>query len=207
MFARSTTLTTPAEGLDDTIALVRDEAMPQITSVDGCLGMSMLVDRETGQCIATTAWEDEESMRASAGAMTELRERAAADVGGQVTSVQEWEVEVVHRNHHVGQGACCRATWLRTEPVDLDRAVEVFRDGVLPQAEGFQGFCSASLLVDRNAGLAVATVTFDTRADVEATRERAATIRSDVAQEIGLEYLDVREYEVAIAHLHVPELV
>ena len=137
----------------------------------------MLVDRASGECIVTSAWRDEVAMRSSSAAATSLRERAARRMGGAITSVQEWEVAVMHRDHHAGAGACCRTTWLRTEPATLDWAIDLFKHGVLPRAEQLHGFCSASLLVDRNAGLAVATVTFDDRAAVEASRDRAAAIR------------------------------
>jgi len=33
--------------------------------MDGCIGLSMLVNRDTGHCIVTSAWRDEESMHAS----------------------------------------------------------------------------------------------------------------------------------------------
>lgn len=207
MYARSTTVTTPAESVETNIARVHDEFFPQITAIDGCVGMSMLVDRDTGECILTTAWRDELAMRASTAVINPMRERAAQELGGSVTSVQEWEVAVMHRDHRVGDGACCRTTWLRAEPSLIDRAIDIFKLGVLPQAEQMDGFCSASLLVDRTSGLASATVTFDTRAAVEATRDRAAAIRAGVAEEIGLEFLDIREFDVALAHLHVPEMV
>lgn len=206
MYARSTTVTAPADAVDLNIVRIRDEVFPRLREIDGCIGMSMLVDRATGDCIMTTSWRDDLAMRDSARQVDTLRTEAARSMGGEIVSVQEWEVAVMHRDHRLGDGACCRATWLRTEPAQLDRAVDIFRIGVLPQAEQLAGFCSASLLVDRNSGLAVSTVTFDTPDAVERTRDRAAAIRADVAQQIGLEFLDIREFEVALAHLHVPEM-
>lgn len=207
MYARSTSMTAPRDAVEENIAKARDEILPEVTSIDGCIGMSMLVDRSTGECILTSAWRDDIAMRDSSAAVTSMRDRAAREMNGEIDSVQEWEVAVMHRDHHVDEGACCRTTWLRTEPATMDRAIDLFKHGVLPRAEQMEGFCSASLLVDRESGLAVSTVTFDSREAVAATRERAASIRSDVAAEIGLEFLDIREFDVAMAHLHVPELV
>ena len=45
MHARSTTITGRPEAVDEGIAFVRDEVQPAITAMDGCLGLSLVVDR------------------------------------------------------------------------------------------------------------------------------------------------------------------
>jgi hypothetical protein len=69
------------------------------------------------------------------------------------------------------------------------------------------GFCSASMFVDRAAGLACGTVAFDSRDALDATREAAAQLRSGAAERMGFEVLDVAEMELSIHHLRIPELV
>src|SRR6202161_4640502 len=66
MYARSTTIQAQPSSIDAGVAHVRDEVMPALTQIDGCVGLSLLVDRESGRCIATTAWENEAAMRARA---------------------------------------------------------------------------------------------------------------------------------------------
>ena len=48
MYARSTSITGDAAQIDACIAFLREEVMPTITAMDGCMGISMLVDREAG---------------------------------------------------------------------------------------------------------------------------------------------------------------
>ena len=79
--------------------------------------------------------------------------------------------------------------------------------GVLPRFEEMDGFCSASMLVDRREGTAAGTVTFKDRASVEQTRDTAAAIRERASQEIGVTFDDVAEFELVLAHLRVPETV
>ena len=69
MYARSTTVHGNPQSLDDAIAYCRDEVMPAAQRMDGCIGMSMMCDRDTGRCIATTAWESEEAMHNSEGGL------------------------------------------------------------------------------------------------------------------------------------------
>ena len=56
--------------------------MPTVTGMDGCMGMSMLVNRETGHGIATTSWMSEDDMRATEGQVSPFRSRGAEIMGG-----------------------------------------------------------------------------------------------------------------------------
>ena len=78
---------------------------------------------------------------------------------------------------------------------------------VLPRLQELDGFCSASLLISREAGRVAGTVTFETREQLEASRQSAARIRERASGELGATVDDVAEMEVALAHLHLPELV
>ena len=180
--------------------------MPAITAMDGCIGLSMLVDRESGLCIATSAWNDDQSMQAADASLRPMREEAGKILGGDV-SVDEWEIAVLHRDHRTSDSTSVRCTWLRTDPARIDEAIEFFRSEVLPVAESMGGFCSASLMVDRGAGRAVSAVTWDSRQAMEDSREDAAELRSMVADKAGAQIEDVAEFEMALAHLRVPELV
>ena len=55
----------------------------------------------------------------------------------------------------------------------MDRAADVFKLALMPEMETFDGFCGVSLLINRETGLAVTSVAFDSRAALEATREQA----------------------------------
>ena len=82
MYARSTTIEAQPSSIDAGIAHVRDVVMPALQKVDGCLGVSLLVDRGSGRCIATSSWENEQAMRASAREIRPVRDQAAQTFGG-----------------------------------------------------------------------------------------------------------------------------
>jgi heme-degrading monooxygenase HmoA len=206
VYARSTTIMARPESIDAGIAQVRDEVMPVIQGMEGCVGLSMMVDRESGRCITTTAWQSLEAMRATDETLRPVRERVAETVGG-TPQVDEWEIAVLHRDHMSTDGACVRATWVQIDPANLDRAIEVYKVATLPRAEELDGFCSASLLIDRSSGRAVSSVTYDSREAMERNREAASAMRSATTKDAGAEVLDVGEFELAVAHLRVPEWI
>ena len=206
MHVRTTTTQADPARIDDGVAVIRDEVLPAVTAMDGCVGLSVLVDRESGRCIATTAWQSEAALLASAEAVRPVRDRGVQALGGSSSNVDAWEMAVVHRDHAAPSGACARVTWLSGDPSTADRAADVFRMVILPQVQELAGFCSASLFINREAGRAVGTVTFENRAALEASREPTARIRDKATREIGATVDEVAEMELALAHLHVPEM-
>ena len=205
MYARSTSIQGDPSRIDEGITYVREEVMPTVTGLDGCIGMSMLVDRETGRGIATTSWMSEDQMLATGGRVGSFRTRAAEIMGGEI-DVHEWEIAVMHREHEAREGSWCRVTWLRCPPAEIESTLDHFRDTVLARLETVDGFCSASMMVDRASGECCGTARFETREDLESTREMAREMREQRSRE-GVEFLDVQECELVIAHLRVPELV
>lgn len=206
MYARSTTMTVDGE-LEAGVAMVRDEVWPAVQAMDGCMGFSLMVDRDGGRMIATSSWASEEAMWGSEAAVTGLRERVQAVTGGAAPKVEEWEIAAMHRDHHTAEGTCVRATWTRVAPDLVPDAIEYYKFLLLPQVQQLEGFCSASLLVNRAIGLGVSSVAFDSRAAMEATRDEGAAVREASRREAGVEILEVAEFDLALAHLHVPELV
>ena len=80
------------------------------------------------------------------------------------------------------------------------------RMATLPALEEMKGFCSASLMVYRATGRAVSTATFASRDAMVASRSAAEGLRARIADEVGATVTDIHEFELAVAHLHVPEM-
>lgn len=206
MYARSTTIEAQPSLIDAGIAHVRDVVMPTLGEIEGCVGVSLLVDRGSGRCIATSSWTTPDAMHASAQRVLSVRDRAAQAFGGSPT-VDEWEIAVLHRDHRSGPGACVRATWLKVRPDQFDRAIAFYRASVLPAIEELDGFCSASLMLDRASWRAVSSSTFDSFAAMERNGDAARSLRTTRLRDLGADQYDVGEFELALAHLRVPELV
>jgi hypothetical protein len=205
VYARSTTIEGQPSSICAGIDYVRDVVMPALRQMDGCIGLSLLVDRGSGRCIATSSWETDKAMHASGQQVLPLQRRAAQIFGGSVT-VDRWEIAVLHRDHRASAGACVRATWFNVRPDRLGRAIQFYRESMLPAIQELEGFCSTSLMIDRTSGRAVSSATFDGHEAMERNGEQARSLLTTRLHDLGAVQHD-GEFELAIACLRVPELV
>jgi hypothetical protein len=204
MHARSTTIR-DVHDMDAGIGYVRYTVLPAVQKLSGCVGLSLLADRSRAICVVTTAWADDAAMHAAADTVQGMRERAA-DVFGGPAQVKEWEVGLLHRKHPAPEGACTRVTWSTGDPADLDAAIATWRVGVLPRLDELPGFCSVSLLVDRETGESAAAVTYDSRADMDRANRQASAMRAEIAHATDALITEIAEFDLVVAHLRVPEI-
>ena len=185
MYARTNTVIADPQAIDESIAYIRDEVMPLVQGMDGCIGLSMLADRDSGRCIVTTAWRTEEAMHASEAGVRASRERAGQIFGG-MPEVKEYEIAVMHRMHETGDGARTRVIWGTTEPAQMDDMLSSWRMSMLPKVEALPGFASCTILVDRATGRTAMTVTYDSGDAMRQASERAAQLRQEAPTMLGL---------------------
>jgi heme-degrading monooxygenase HmoA len=206
MYARTNTVMADPQTMDAGIANVRDEVMPLVTAMDGCIGLSMLADRESGRCIVTTAWATEEAMHASEAGVQASRERAA-QIFGAMPEVAEYEIAVMHRMHETGAGARTRVLWGSTEPGHMDDMLSSFRMVMMPKMEELPGFAACTMMVDRAANRTSLAVTYDSADAMQRAGERAAQLRAETPSTMGMRIDEIAEFDLVIANLRVPETV
>jgi quinol monooxygenase YgiN len=206
MYARSTTIRGTAETMDAGISYIRDKVLPAVQQMDGCIGLSMLTEREAAHCIVTTSWADHQALKDSAEGVQAMRQRAAEIMGG-TADVQEWEVALMHRLHTAHHGACARVIWHEGDPSAVDQMIDTFRTTVLAQLEELPGCCSVSVMLDRGSGRSVVTTTYDSPQDMIAAREPAMQMREAFMEQLHRTITKVAEFDLVVAHLRLPETV
>lgn len=204
MFVRATTISADPSRVDELISFATDEVAPLCDRLHGSLGLSMFVDRQSGTCTISTAWQTEKDRDASDAALRPLRARAAELVGA-TPAVELLEMVVLDRRRPARPGFWSRMTRVSIDPEHLDDAIDAYGATTLPALELLDGFCSAALLVDRTKGSGVSTVVFDSRAALEASRLAADEIRRTSAAKAGAQIVDVRESEIVLAGIRAPE--
>jgi hypothetical protein len=145
-------------------------------------------------------------MRDSSERIRPSREHAAERFG-ITPEIQEWEIAVLHRAHQAGDGACARVTWTRTDAANLDQVIHAYRDSLMPWWEETPGFCSNSLMVDRQHGRCASAVVFESREAMAHTRDQFTTLREEFVAKMSMQIEEVAEFDLALAHLRVPETV
>jgi heme-degrading monooxygenase HmoA len=175
--------------------------------MDGFVGCSLLVDRDTGRVICTTSWATEEAMRASEEGVRESRAGAARVAGGGDPEVQRWEIAAMHRVHDAPEGAATRVVWVETDPTRMDQFMGAFRENAIPKLEQLPGFCSVSVFADRQSGRRAVATTYESREAMRNATNRANAIRQEQIQATGGNVTDVGEFDLVMAHLRVPETV
>src|SRR4029078_2791887 len=126
VYARASTFRAQSSSIDAGIAHVRDIFVPALGGIEGFVGLSLLVGRSSGRCIATSSWQSEEAMRASADAVRPLRARAAEFFVGSA-DVEQWEFAVLPRDPRSNAGACVRATWVKVSRDQIDRGIDFYK--------------------------------------------------------------------------------
>jgi hypothetical protein len=61
--------------------------------------------------------------------------------------------------------------------------------------------------VDRQTGRCSSTVVFESREAMAQTRDQFTTLREEFVKRMAMEILEVAEFDMALAHLRVPETV
>ena len=92
MWARVTTIEGPPDQADIAVKLVEESVIPTAKQWQGFSGGWWLLDRDSGRMMAVTLWDSQETLNASAEAATSLRTDTTEELGGQIASVESYEV-------------------------------------------------------------------------------------------------------------------
>jgi hypothetical protein len=92
MFARLTVVQASPDRYDDAVKVINEKAVPGIKEIPGVVAAYWAADRSSGKLVTFAVFDTEESLNASEEQVRQLRERSVAAIGGQVLSVENYEV-------------------------------------------------------------------------------------------------------------------
>jgi hypothetical protein len=92
MFARVTVVQGSPDRYDDAVRVINERAVPGAKQIPGLVAGYWAADRSSGKVVTFAVFETEEALKASEEQVRELRERSVAEAGGQIVSVETYEI-------------------------------------------------------------------------------------------------------------------
>ena len=126
-------------------------------------------------------------------------------MGATTAAVELLELAVLDRRRPAEVGFWSRLTRVSVDPSYVENAVDAYSASTMHDLQLLDGYCSAVLLVDRVNGMGAVSVVFDSLAALEASRGRAQSLRTSGLAKAGAEMIDVRESQIAIAGIRMPQ--
>ena len=204
MIGRAVIATANPARVDDGVAFVRDEVLPVVAGLPGSYGLGMWVNRQTGEIVVNTVWQDEAAEKASDQRLASLRAEALRRLGATGARVELFEPVVVWQSEPNEVGQWVRAVEVRHAPDRLEEDLAGFRENTLPATRELPGVTGVVLLANRTTGLTVLNVTYRSREEFDASRERGATLRAKALARMGAELEKLTELQVAIVGIRAP---
>jgi heme-degrading monooxygenase HmoA len=96
LFARMTTIHSPAERMDEGIEKVKDQVLARMKEIPGFKGIIGLVDRNANTGVTLSLWEDEQAMQQGEEEGARLRDEAAKAMKAETEPmVNRYEVVLI----------------------------------------------------------------------------------------------------------------
>ncbi len=205
MHVRATTIDADPGRIDEGVAFVKEHVVPAVATLPGSLGLSMFVDRDTGLTTVSTGWATQQARQDAEELLGVLRGKAMRVLGGGTPVTEYFELVALDRLRPAMPGFWNRATQVTIDPAHLEEAVDTYTSSTVHDLQLLPGYCSATLLVDRPRGMGMVSVVFDSKETLDASRDMGDQIRRAAVEKTGAAMVDVRESEIVIAGLRLPQ--
>ena len=198
MFARLCWFHGTPDWVEDRIATAR-KVLPR----EGCVGLTIFVNRDGGDGVAMSYWHTTEALQASEATEGLLR-HPPSQPDSPIDDIDQIEFFLQEGVVPPWTGTWLRLNDLRGSPARVDVLVDVFRERILPVAKAQPGFHALILGGNRQSGRILAFSIWDTAAAREASDPPFQAPRTEVRQLAGFEGVKVGLYESAITELNPP---
>jgi heme-degrading monooxygenase HmoA len=195
MHARITTVT-GATKIEEGIANLRDEVVPQLQQQKGYRGLSANGDRAASVVSVLTLWDTETDLDASESMVEKVRKEAVAAFGGTTQNIERFEqvvAEVGANPPSVGSKLQIRR--IKMDPASVEDNLAFFKSTVLPDIMATPGFQSVRQMINRGTGEGVVGTVWADEASLQAAAAKAEERRA-MAESRGVELGEVSVREL-----------
>lgn len=204
MFVRSTELRTDPEAVEAGIAYFKNTVAPKLGAMPGNLGVSLIVNRETGEAVGSTFWESLEAMNAAEEAGQQSRQGSAQETSGRVVDVDRYEIVLLDRKGEAGGRRFARANTLYAATGKQDASVAFMTDTVVARLREMDGYLGATAGINRFTGRAFFVSAWASPEARAASAEAVAALREQAREVAGAGGVRVVEGETVILQMKQP---
>ena len=202
MFVRSMYITTDPADVDPATEVIPKAVPGMLADQPGYQGIGMFADRTVGKILTGSWWETEQALKDSD---TNLRDRRTEMLARFVSTITTMNLEAVaYTRPASATSGGFRLQRMAFAPGQGDRIAQAFKEVGMPRLQDLDGFQSASLLMDRERGMAGVGTFFQDMDALAASRGPQAAIRKAAFEQMkeGVQLLALEEFEVV--ELEVP---
>ncbi|MDQ6691681.1 MAG: antibiotic biosynthesis monooxygenase [Candidatus Dormibacteraeota bacterium] len=189
--------------LDEAIADYEKSVAGPARSQPGFQGIALLVNRQTGEAISITYWEDEAALRASQQFADKARAESTGRTGSQVISTETAEIVDMQRTGPPRSKAYVRLNTVAGSPDKVDKAVDMYKSQVVPLLKQQRGFLAAIAGANRQTGKVVVSSVWDSEENRQASEAAVAQLRRDTGEAAGDLNVKVEQFESAFVDMPV----
>lgn len=196
MFVRSLYITTDPADVGPALDVIRKAVPGMMAEQPGFDGIGIFADRTLGKILTGSWWETEQALKDSD---TNLRDRRTEMLARFVSTITTMNLEAVaYTRPASATSGGFRLQRMAFAPGQGDRIAQAFKEVGMPRLQDLDGFQSASLLMDRERGMAGVGTFFQDMDALAASRGPQAAIRKAAFEQMkeGVQLLALEEFEV-----------
>ena len=183
MFGRIVFVEGADHQVEEAIQGFHDRIAPAAIARPGFAGVALLLDRASARAATVTYFQDRASLEASADSARQLREGISQQFGYRIAAVKEYEIVFAERAAATAAGNYTRV--VRAEGADaarLQAGVELVRSRMAPVWRGQKGFVGGLVGINNEAGEALVSSIWASRADLDASEAAIASVRTEISE-------------------------
>jgi heme-degrading monooxygenase HmoA len=196
MFVRSLYITTDPADVGPALDVIAKSVPGMMAEQPGFDGIGVFADRTLGKILTGSWWETEQALKDSDENLRDRRTEMLARFVSTITTMN-LEAAAFTRPAAATSGGF-RLQRMAFAPDHADRLVQAFKEVGLPRLQELDGFQGASLLLERNLGMAGVSVIFQDMDALAASRGPQAAIRKAAFEQMkeGVQLIALEEFEV-----------
>jgi len=167
----------------------------------GFQGIVLLLNREKGEALSISYWQDEGALKASEAFGNRVRKETTESSGATVAGVVTAEILDMQRTGPPRSGTFIRLNTIDGQTDKLDAGIEMYKTKVIPVLKDCAGFRASIMGVNRESGRMIVSTVWNSAQEREASDARLKDLRRESGEAAGSGNVKVELFESAFVNM------